>query len=120
MPVRVSIRQHTSAYVSIRQHTSAYVSIRQHASAYALLALLKTLLYSRRVSVSICTFVLVNPVNPGFTTADDPLLWHARWRQYLTFALVKQSKAIKLRICLVVKHSKAIKLQICLAVEAGE
>jgi hypothetical protein len=31
---RISIRQHTSAYVSIRQHTSAYVSIRPHASAY--------------------------------------------------------------------------------------
>jgi hypothetical protein len=31
---RVSIRQHTSAYVSIRQHTSAYVSICQHTSAY--------------------------------------------------------------------------------------
>jgi hypothetical protein len=34
LPVCVSIRQHTSAYVSIRQHTSAYVSIRQHTSAY--------------------------------------------------------------------------------------
>ena len=51
MPVYVSIRQHTSAYVSIlsssatdvaqllalaciRQHTSAYVSIRQHTPAY--------------------------------------------------------------------------------------
>ncbi len=33
--VRVSIRQHTSAYVSIRQHTSAYVSIR-HARRLAL------------------------------------------------------------------------------------
>ncbi len=33
--IRVSIRQHTSAYVSIRQHTSAYVSIRQHTDAPA-------------------------------------------------------------------------------------
>jgi hypothetical protein len=35
---RVSVRQHTSAYVGRRQHTSAYVSmrerIRQHTSAY--------------------------------------------------------------------------------------
>jgi hypothetical protein len=31
---RVSIRQHTPAYVSIRQHTSAYVSIHPHTSAY--------------------------------------------------------------------------------------
>ncbi len=33
--LRVSILQHTSAYVSIRQHTSAYVSIRQHTSEYS-------------------------------------------------------------------------------------
>jgi hypothetical protein len=60
----VSIRQHTSAYVSIRQMhcrcqylyscaSKASVSIRQHTSAYV----------RRTAGVSICTLVLVKPVN---------------------------------------------------------
>jgi hypothetical protein len=58
------IRQHTLAYVSIRQHTSAYVSIRQHTSAYAApVPSAACRSPGRRVSVSICIFVLVKQVH---------------------------------------------------------
>jgi hypothetical protein len=54
-PVYVST---TSAYVRIRQHTSAYVSIRRHGGGAA-----AGVQPGRRISVRICTFVLVKQAN---------------------------------------------------------